>query len=82
MVVSRAEVQTSKSEQQLDLAAQTRLCNAMDVAERVLAQQWPCEVLRTPPGEKVKVDRRLKDFKVEATRRAGVQKQQQRSMPS
>jgi hypothetical protein len=80
MVVAREDVQTSQSERQRDLAAQHRLCTAMDVAERVLAQRWQCEVIRTAPGEKIKVDRRLKDFKVKSTRRAVAQKQRSMSL--
>ncbi len=80
MVVAREEVQSSQSERQRDLAAQQRLCKAMDVAERVLAQRWQCEVIRTSPGEKIKVDRRLKDYKVKSTRRAAAQKQRSMSL--
>jgi hypothetical protein len=80
MVVAREDVQSSQSERRRDLAAQHRLCKAMDVAERVLAQRWQCEVSRTPPGEKIKVDRRLQDCKVKSARRGAAQKQRSTSL--
>ena len=68
-VVSRGEIDPSQLTRQLDVAAQKRLCKAMEVAGRVLSQRWKCEVDRTLPGDQVEIDRRLADLKVKSRSR-------------
>ena len=79
-VVARQQTQSNSHERNLDMAAQKRLCKAMDAAQAALSKRFECELVdRVEAGQKIEVDKRLEKAKIKQRTNRAQTRQQQRS---